>query len=150
MSRPAVFVIDMINDSFGHAELDRIRAPLCLSINQLTALAREKGYPVIWVRQEFEPDLSDAFLDMKRDNIRLYIKGTTGVQILDELDHRDSDLELVKKRYSMFFGTDLESLLQNLEVDSIILAGGWCKYARLHTNRSHRRLSKRSRGHDRP
>jgi nicotinamidase-related amidase len=61
MRRPAFFVIDMLNDCFGHAELDRMRVALCSSINQLTALARTNGFPVIWVRQEFESDLSDAF-----------------------------------------------------------------------------------------
>ncbi len=123
MRRPAIFVIDMLNDCFGHAELERMRAALCSSINRLTALARAKGLPVIWVRQEFEPDLSDAFLDMKRENIRMFIKGTPGALILDELVRCDSDIEIIKKRYSMFYGTNLESLLQNLETDSLILAG---------------------------
>ena len=123
MLRPAIFVIDMLNDCFGHAELDRLRASLCSSINQLTALARAKGFPVIWVRQEFEPDLSDAFLDMKRESIRMFIKGTRGPLILDELVRCESDIEIVKKRYSMFYGTDLESLLRDLETNSLILAG---------------------------
>jgi nicotinamidase-related amidase len=113
----------MLNDCFGHAELDRMRAALCSSINHLTALARAKGFPVIWVRQEFESDLSDAFLDMKRENIRMFIKGTPGPLILAELVREASDIEIVKKRYSMFYGTDLESLLQELETDSLILAG---------------------------
>ena len=123
MARPAVFVIDMLNDCFGHIELDRKRAALCSSINQLTALARQNKLPVIWVRQEFEPDLSDAFLDMKRENIRMFIKGTPGARILDELVRDASDIEIVKKRYSIFYGTALESLLRELDADPLILAG---------------------------
>jgi nicotinamidase-related amidase len=113
----------MLNDCFGHAELDRMRSALCSAINQMTGFARAKGFPVVWVRQEFEPDLSDAFLDMKRDNIRMFIKGTPGPLILAELVRDDSDIEIVKKRYSMFYGTGLESLLHKLEIDSLILAG---------------------------
>src|SRR5690349_13235861 len=82
MNRPAVFVIDMLNDCFGHAELERFRASLCASINELTERARARGYPVIWVRQEFEPDLSDAMLDMKRGDIHMFIKGTPGPLVL--------------------------------------------------------------------
>jgi len=123
MGRPAVFVIDMLNDCFVHAELDRRRAALCSSINQLTTLARANGLPVIWVRQEFEPDLNDATLDMKRDNIQMFIKGTPGPLILDELVRDDSDIEIIKKRFSMFYGTNLESLLQDLGTDWLILAG---------------------------
>ena len=123
MASPAVFVIDMINDSFGHAELDRMRGALCSSINELTEFARSKGFPVIWVRQEFEPDLSDAFLDMKRDQIRMYVRGTRGAQIVDELKRDHADIEIVKKRYSMFYGTRLDLLLQDLKPGSLILAG---------------------------
>jgi nicotinamidase-related amidase len=123
MKRPAIFVIDMLNDCFGHAELTRIRTELCSAINQLTAFARKNGFPVIWVRQEFEADLSDAFLDMKRENIRMFIKDTSGVQILDELVRDDSDIEMIKKRFSMFYGTELESLLEELDADPLILAG---------------------------
>ena len=53
----------------------------------------------------------------------MFIKGTPGPLILDELVRSDSDIEIVKKRYSMFYGTDLESLLQDLQTDSLILAG---------------------------
>ena len=123
MRRPAIFVIDMLNDCFGNAELQRLRPSLCSSINELTALAREIGCPVIWIRQEFEPDLRDAMLDMKRNGIYMFIKGTPGPQILDELDRLDGDLEVVKKRYSMFFQTGLDALLQRLGTDQIVLAG---------------------------
>jgi maleamate amidohydrolase len=123
MKRPVVFVIDMLNDCFGHAELKRLRGSLCSSINELTDLARANGYPVTWVRQEFEPDLSDAMLDMKRENIQMFIKGTKGPLILDELVRSDSDFEIVKKRYSMFYRTDLDALLKRLGVDHVILTG---------------------------
>jgi maleamate amidohydrolase len=123
MKRPAVFVIDMLNDCFGHAELDRMRVALCSAINRLMAFARANGFPVIWLRQEFEPDLSDAFLDMKRENIRMFIKDTHGARILDELERCDSDIEIVKKRYSMFYGTALDSLLEELDAETLILAG---------------------------
>ena len=123
MGRPVVFVIDMLNDCFCHAELDRMRAALCSSINLLTALARANGLPVVWVRQEFEADLSDAFLDMREKNIRMFVKGTRGPLILDELIRHDSDIEVVKKRYSVFHGTGMESLLKDLEADSLIIAG---------------------------
>jgi nicotinamidase-related amidase len=121
--RPAVFVIDMLNDCFGHAPLQRLRPSLCASINELTATARATGCPVIWVRQEFAPDLSDAMLDMKRGNVRMFIKGTPGPLVLDELDRSDADLEVVKKRFSMFFRTDLDALLQRLGTDQVVLAG---------------------------
>lgn len=120
--RPAVIVIDMLNDCFGHVELQRRRASLCASINELTRWARGRGYPVIWARQELEADLSDATLDMKSESIRMFVKGTSGPLLLDEVTRADSDMEIVKKRYSVFFGTDLDVLIQRLQVNELTLA----------------------------
>ena len=53
----------------------------------------------------------------------MFVKGTRGPLILDELVRDDSDIEVVKKRYSMFFGTRVDVLLQDLQADSVILAG---------------------------
>ncbi len=123
MKNPVIFVIDMLNDCFGHESLARKRADLCRSINRLTAFARSKNFPVVWVRQEYEADLSDAFLDMQKNNIKMFIKDTPGSQILDELVRKTSDIEIIKKRYSMFYETGLDELLAELNPSKLILAG---------------------------
>lgn len=61
--------------------------------------------------------------DMKRESIYMFIKGTTGPLLLDELIYEPSDFEVVKKRYSMFFGTDLDALIERLGIDHVVLAG---------------------------
>lgn len=75
------------------------------------------------MRQEFEPDLSDAFVEMREKNVYMTIRGTPGCQLLPELDAADSDRVLVKKRYSAFFGTNLDQVLGELQATSLILAG---------------------------
>jgi nicotinamidase-related amidase len=84
------------------------RAALVAAIGALADTFRAAGHPVVWVRQEFEPDLSDAFREMRRDNIRVTIKGTDGSRIIPELVPGPDDLQVVKKRYSAFFGTHLD------------------------------------------
>src|ERR1035438_6444098 len=78
---------------------------------------RDASRPVIWVRQEFEPDLSDAFPEMKMKGIHIVIKGTAGSQIDSQLTTAPSDTVIVKKRYSAFFGTDLDEILGSLQPD---------------------------------
>ena len=53
----------------------------------------------------------------------MFTKDTSGARLLDELARDDSDIEIVKKRYSIIYGTGLESLLQELNTDPQILAG---------------------------
>jgi nicotinamidase-related amidase len=120
----AVLVIDMLVDFFeGVPELAAQRTRLTTAINQLTSAARSAGQPVIWVRQEFRPDLSDAFLDMRRRRVAVTIVGTNGAMILPELTQASGDHVVVKKRYSAFFGTSLDDLLATLNPRTLIVAG---------------------------
>jgi nicotinamidase-related amidase len=121
--KTALLVIDMLNDYFKGGPLKALRAELTRQINGLIGRARKQGIPVIWVRQEFAPDLSDAFLVMRRKKIKVTIKGTEGCRILKELDRRPEDHEIVKKRYSPFFRTGLDELLKKLKVGRLVIMG---------------------------
>jgi len=122
MKKPVLIVMDMLRDFLEDWEPDR-REKLVHSINDLVGLVRSLSHPVIWVRQEFEPDLRDAFPEMRAKNIRITIKGTQGCEILSELALVPSDMVIVKKRYSAFYGTTLDETLARLRPDAIILAG---------------------------
>jgi len=84
---------------------------------------RQRSHPIIWVRQEFEPDLRDAYPEMKAKGIRITIKGTGGCEITSELATAPTDPVVIKKRYSAFFGTQLDQMLHRLAPDVLILAG---------------------------
>jgi nicotinamidase-related amidase len=115
-------VIDMLRDFLDTWEPSR-RERLVASINELVATFRCLELPVLWVRQEFEPDLRDAFPEMRARSIRITIKGTPGCEILPSLAHRSTDRTIVKKRYSAFFGTVLDETLAQLSPDAVLLAG---------------------------
>ncbi len=124
MPRMALLIIDMLNDFFRqHAHLAAQRTRLVASINTLAEAFREHGQPVFWVRQEFAPDLHDAFLEMRKHKLRVTIAGTDGCEILPELDQRPTDTTIVKKRYSAFFGTELEATLKRIRPEVLVVAG---------------------------
>ena len=122
MNRPVLIVIDMLRDFLDSWDASR-KHHLLESINQLTGEMRSRVHPVIWVRQEFEPDLRDAFLEMKAKALHKTVRGTAGSEIVPELVIAPSDIVIVKKRYSAFFGTNLDETLVRLGCRSIILAG---------------------------
>ena len=122
MKTPVLIVIDMLNDFLADWEPAR-RQALTEAINQLVQTMRTHSHPIIWVRQEFEPDLRDAFPEMKARGIHKVIKGTPGCEIVPELAPAPSDTVIVKKRYSAFFGTELDEILADLRPDMVIIAG---------------------------
>jgi nicotinamidase-related amidase len=122
MRRPVLIVIDMLNDFLLKWE-EGSKARLFSSINGLVTMMRQRGHSIIWVRQEFEPDLRDAFPEMISKGIRITIKGTLGCQIVSDLAIAPSDLVVIKKRYSAFFKTDLDQTLDRLQPDGLVLVG---------------------------
>ena len=119
----AILIIDMLNDFFHDGRLKERRKELCGKINDLIHWGRQHNLKLIWVRQEFKEDLSDAFLTMRKKGIRKTIEKTAGSLILDELNLTEGDLEIIKKRYSAFYKTNLEEILSAAEIKQLILCG---------------------------
>lgn len=124
MPRAILLIIDLLNDFFERSPVlasDRDR--LVAATNRLTSDFRSRGMPVIWVRQEFAPDLRDAFLDMRRRQVSITIAGTPGCEFLPELNRDAGEVTIVKKRYSAFFQTTLDELLSKLQPEILVVAG---------------------------
>jgi nicotinamidase-related amidase len=119
----AVLIIDMLNDFFLEGRLKEQRKQLCQNINSVIAWARKNKIKIIWIRQEFKQDLSDAFLTMKNRLIYKTIENTDGSQILSELNRSIDDLEIIKKRYSPFYKTELDTILERNGIKQLILCG---------------------------
>ena len=61
------------------------------------------------------------------------IMNTEGAEVIDELDAKKEDYYIRKRRYSAFFGTDLDLTLRELEVRKLYFAGVLTNICVLHT-----------------
>lgn len=122
MSQHCLIIIDLLNDFLDAWPAAEV-AQLIADTNVLVSGFRAHGLPVIWVRQEFRADLSDAFLEMRDRNVRACIAGTRGAEMHGDLDVRPEDAVIVKKRYSAFFRTELEDLLERHQVRKVTIGG---------------------------
>jgi len=120
---PAFVFVDLLEDFFAKSPLSERRASIVGAANELTRYARERSFPVVWVRQEFEPDLRDAFLSIKDAGISITVKGTGGSDLLAEIEVGSADHDVIKKRYSAFFGTKLQALLSSLRCTTLSWVG---------------------------
>lgn len=122
MTQNCLIVIDLQND-FLERLGDKSRTDLIYRTNQLIEVFRVFGCPVVWVKQSFRPDLSDAFLEMRDRRLSVVIEGTPGAELHPDLARHEEDTVVIKKRYSAFFGTGLDGFLSELNPDRITLAG---------------------------
>jgi nicotinamidase-related amidase len=111
LERPAVVLIDMLNDFVtGALQVKRAEAVIA-PLKKLVTAARLNNVPVIYSNDAHYPQ--DVEVTKKWGNHA--IKGTSGAQVIPELEPDKAKDYIVEKRtYSGFFETGLDSLLRSL------------------------------------
>lgn len=117
--KTAVLVIDMINDFVtGVFKSDRA-AKIIPNIKRLLKFARKQGIPIVYATDAHLPNVDTEFEVWGPHAV----KGSWGAEIIDELKPEKGDFRVFKRKYSAFQGTDLDMLLRELKVDTLILTG---------------------------
>ena len=148
-STTALIVVDMQNDFAASGGMfDRAGVPidgiqaLVEPIRRVLDAGRSSGMRVVFLKMEFAADLSDAGSPdapnrLKHEPLRLgeriqtpegepgqiLVSGTWNTQIVAPLAPGPDDLVVSKQRYSGFYGTALDQLLRDADVDTLIFTG---------------------------
>ena len=87
--------------------------------------ARSCNIPVIFIQEVHHPSMVDfgRELDGDEDIHCLEDNPKTAIAV-EQMDFRPDDHLIRKRRYSAFFGTDLEILLKGLKVNTLLMVGG--------------------------
>ncbi len=119
MAKYALILVDLLND-FITGPISTERAPEIVQPNRrLIDAAHEKGIPVIYANDCHTPEIDHEFVVWGPHAV----VGTKGAEVVPELTPTDKDYIVPKKRYSGFYGTNLELLLRELGVDTVIITG---------------------------
>lgn len=136
---PALFVIDMQN-AFLHEDGYLARSgkdikpykAIVGSIQRLVTVMRKNRFPIIYCRHAYRRGYIDGGILINElfpsdKSAQAWLDGSWDTEIYEPLKPEESDIVIKKNRYSAFWGTDLDQLLRNLNVDSVIITG-------IHTN----------------
>lgn len=123
--RPALLVIDIIR------AFTDLRSPLASNldgqveaIRGLLAVARDAGIPIIFSTVAYDRDLQEAGLWIRKIPSNSWlVEGSEWVAVDERLERRPSEMLLVKKYASCFFGTDLAARLMSRGIDTLIVTG---------------------------
>ena len=87
--------------------------------------AREVGIPIIFIQEIHRANLVDFGRELDGDEeIHCLDSNPLTAFAEEELGMRPDDYRISKRRYSAFYGTDLEILLKGLKAETLILVGG--------------------------
>jgi len=91
---------------------------------ELVETARRCGVPIVFFQEAHRRDLVDFGRELDGEEGVHLLEGDPGTAISADLGLRPDDYVIRKRRYSCFFGTELEILLKGLRSDTLILIGG--------------------------
>lgn len=119
----AMLIVDMVHDFCDPA------GAMCLPgaeqlypvQNDLIQSARRSGMMIGWVVDAHRPAVKRDREFLKRAPHCL--EGTSGVDVVPELDKQSDDFVFLKRRFSAFFGTDLDLTLRDNLIDTLIVFG---------------------------
>ena len=124
MPTTALLLMDLQVGILGRFEADPDFVP---RMNAAAEAARSAGFPVVWVKVGFRhgyPEVSPrnkSFSTLTASGG--LVDGDPGADLHPDLEVRDTDVVVVKKRVNAFAGSDLDVMLRAAEVDSLVLAG---------------------------
>jgi len=136
--RRALVVVDMIEDFVhegGALYCGPSMAKVVPVIKRELERARTAGDPIVYLTDEHLPD--DAEFAQFPPHA---LKGSTGAKIVPELAAREGDVVIPKRRFSGFFGTDLDITLRERGVDTLRLVGDCTNICVLYTAADARNL----------
>jgi len=117
----ALMIVDMQNDFVKKLSPELVHA-LAERTNRLIEVFSARAFPIYVVITEHKPDGSDALQKARDERDIPAIKGSAGAQLVEGLTIPSSARFLSKTKYSAFFGTDADQLLQNF-FGTLVIAG---------------------------
>ncbi len=120
--KPALLIIDMVKDNFiesRNLSITPLAKQIINPINNLISVFRMQKWPVVFSTDAFHKKDFIFKGSMKPHSLA----GTTGAEIIDELDRKEEDLWLPKPRFSAFFKTGLDQWLRKQKITLCAVAG---------------------------
>jgi ureidoacrylate peracid hydrolase len=121
IGRTALLVVDMVNDFLDPTGVMPVAdpAPVISATRSLVEGGREAGALPIWIGPGHEEPDDGLFRKRAVHGIRK----TWGAQLHAELPVREGERVVRKRRYSAFFGTDLDLYLREHDIRRVVVAG---------------------------
>lgn len=124
-SKTALIVIDTQNEYFSEdGNLYTENAKRCTSnINKLINMFRSNNMEIIYVKHMHKRDGSNVGRMGDFDATPIFIEGSNGAKIYEEISVTTEDTIIYKDRYSSFVGTGLHELLRSKGIDTVVITG---------------------------
>nr|MBC8360268.1 cysteine hydrolase [Candidatus Desulfatibia profunda] len=121
MAKKALIIVDMLNDFVdknGVLYCGDSVPPIIPFIKQRLGAFRDRGDLVVYLKDSHDEDDKEFERFPKHS-----VAGSWGSEVIPELAPQPGEPVIPKKRFSGFYGTDLEKILENAGVEAVEVVG---------------------------
>lgn len=96
------------------------------NIKKILENFRNKNLPIIFVKREHRDsgvDIDKVRLEVFKKSNGLITENDKSSEIIKDLKPLKNEIVVIKRRWSAFFGTELEILLKRLKIENLIVTG---------------------------
>ncbi len=129
IGRPVLIVVD-IQRGFGlppgdtGIEIMDGVIDVVANAERIVAAARVLSVPIVFFSEQHRRNGVDFGRELDGDEKAHCLEGSPATGLWPTLTPREEEYHIAKRRYSCFFGTDLEILLNGLKASTLVLIGG--------------------------
>ena len=126
---PVLIVVDIQGGSTSSLPTPGIpvmsgRAERAPRVRDLIAHCRDSGVPVVFIQEVHKPNLIDIGRELDGAEGPHCLEGEESTELASWLEPRPEEFVVRKRRYSAFFGTELEIVLKAYKAETVMLVGG--------------------------
>jgi ureidoacrylate peracid hydrolase len=141
INKTGILFFDILN-GYYHQASEKAKArkkPMVEGAVRLMKMGREAGIPIFFAKGNHRADgatsvvaLTDTKIDLSpwpdggvpTKDKPVALEGSSGAEVIPELDPRPDDYYIPKYRWSAFFQTYLDLALRARKIDTILMSGG--------------------------
>lgn len=127
VGRPALLVIDMQEEGYvadGPIPIADGYSEVVANAVRLVETARRAKVPVVFMKEQHSRTHVDFGRELDGDEDVHDLEDDPLTELVADLRPLPDEYLVVKRRYSSFFGTDLEILLRGLGAETLVMCGG--------------------------
>lgn len=121
--KSALIVIDMQNQFLNDLPEEMHKEKIIVAAQQVLNEFRKKNIPIIHFREIHRKSLVDFGRELDGNETIHTVEGTEAADYYPEMKPMENEYQIIKRRYSGFFGTDLDILLKGLKVQQLYFIG---------------------------